>query len=114
MMESKLQPAELELRTRGIFSVADAAGVRFSCREGTVWITLDNDQRDVVLEAGADFTTGEHRRALVYALQPSRVYVEPTGRSPEPARPSLARQSRKRTMEMFSRFQPMPFRKAAR
>ena len=113
-MESQLQAAELELPTRSIYSVADAAGVRFSCREGTVWITPDNDQRDVVLEAGAEFTTGEHRRALVYALRPSRVYVEPTGRSPEPTRTSRARHSRKTTMEMFSRFQPMPFRKAAR
>jgi hypothetical protein len=113
-MESHLQAAELELRTRSIYSVADAAGVRFSCREGTLWITLDNDPRDVVLEAGGEFSTGEHRRALVYALQPSRLYVEPIGRSPEPARTSLARQSRKTTMEMFSRFQPMPFRKAAR
>jgi hypothetical protein len=113
-MNTELHPAELQLQPRALYSVEDASQVRFTCREGALWITLDNDERDVVIEAGEDFTTPEHRRALVYALQPSRLYVEPAGRSAETPAASRTRYSRNRTMEMFSRFHPMPFRKAAR
>ena len=64
-------PIELELQSRALFSVNDAADMRIACRKGSVWITLDNDPRDIVLEAGDSFTTPEHRRALIYALQAS-------------------------------------------
>ena len=65
----------LNLNHRAIFSVPDAAAVRFLCTEGAVWITLDGDPRDVVLQRCQDFTSTEHRRAVVYALQPSKVTV---------------------------------------
>lgn len=113
-MDLARHPAEIALRPRTLVSVPDASQLRFTCREGTVWITLDHDPRDVVLEAGDEFTTGERRRAIVYALQPSRLYVEPTERSLAAPAPSRARYSRNTTIEMFSRFQPMPLRNAAR
>ncbi len=113
-MDIALHPAEIELRARTLVSVADASRVRFTCREGTVWITLDHDPRDVVLEAGGEFSTGDRRRAIVYALAPSRLYVEPAERSVAAPAPSRTRYSRNSTIEMFSRFQPMPFRNAAR
>lgn len=65
----------LNLHRQAMFSVPDAANVRIGCAEGSVWITLDNDQRDLVLDACDVFTTTEHRRALVYALKPSRITV---------------------------------------
>lgn len=69
-------PSNLNLAQRALYSIPDAAGVELSCREGTVWVTLDNDTRDYVLEAGQSFSTPEHRRALVYAIEPSRVGLE--------------------------------------
>lgn len=65
----------LNLRRQAIFSVPDAADVRIACVEGSVWITLDNDPRDVLLDACSVFVTPEHRRAIVYALQPSVISV---------------------------------------
>ena len=65
----------LNLRRQTLFSVPDAANVRIACVEGTVWITLDNDPRDIVLQSCGVFTTSEHRRALVYAMEPSRITV---------------------------------------
>ena len=53
----------------------DAANVRIACVEGSVWITLDNDPRDIILESCGVFTTTEHRRALVYAMEASRITV---------------------------------------
>lgn len=66
-------PKDLPLAHHTIHSLTDAAGVRIGCIEGAVWLTLDGDPRDIVLEAGDAFTTPDHRRALIYALQPSRI-----------------------------------------
>ena len=65
----------LNLQRRAMFSVPDAADVRIACVEGAVWITLDNDPRDVMLDAYGVFSTPEHRRAIVYALKPSVITV---------------------------------------
>ena len=65
----------LNLTRQAIFSVPDASAVRIRCTEGAVWITLDGDPRDVVLQRCQDFVSAEHRRAVVYALQPSKVTV---------------------------------------
>ncbi len=67
---------EISLDARGMFSVPDAAGVHFTCHQGSVWITLDGDSRDIVLGDGQAFSSPEHRRALVYALAPSQVGMD--------------------------------------
>lgn len=73
---------QLSLAHKAMFSIADAAGLNIVCREGSLWLTLDDDPRDVVLDAGESFLTTEHRRALIYALSPSSLSVvhavEPT------------------------------------
>lgn len=72
-MNTHSLPDDLQLAHQATYSLADAAGIQIACREGTLWLTLDGDPRDIVLEAGEAFSTPEHRRALVYALQPSRI-----------------------------------------
>jgi hypothetical protein len=62
---------ELTLAHQAMFSVSDAAGVQIACREGCLWVTLDGDPRDIVLDAGESFQAAEHRHALIYALAPS-------------------------------------------
>jgi hypothetical protein len=62
---------ELHLNAKTTFDVTDSAGVQILCREGSLWITLDGDPRDILLDAGASYTPSEHRRALIYALAPS-------------------------------------------
>lgn len=66
---------ELGLQAKAISEVVDAAGVDITCRCGSVWITLDGDPRDIVLDAGEHFRTNERRRALIYALEPSRLVL---------------------------------------
>jgi Protein of unknown function (DUF2917) len=65
----------LDLPRQGMFTVADAAQVRVVCTQGAVWITLDNDTRDTVLEPGEVYNAKEHRRAVIYALKPSHIQV---------------------------------------
>jgi len=63
------------LATRQILEIEDAADLRIECTSGCLWITLDHDPRDIVLEPGEAVTDLGHRRALVYALQDSRLVV---------------------------------------
>lgn len=63
------------LPTRTVFAVPDGAGVGIECRSGSVWLTLDRDRRDFILEAGQRFDGTEHRRVLVSALTSSCITV---------------------------------------
>lgn len=58
-----------------VFSLEDAAQVAIECRSGSVWVTLDNDPRDIVLAPGQRFDGTVHRRALVSALESSCISV---------------------------------------
>lgn len=91
----------LTLAARQVHTVDDSWAVRIACREGALWITLDNDARDWIVEAGESFEAPRQARALLYALGPTRVDL-------------VALQSRNDTMPTFSRFQAMPLMKAAR
>ena len=75
---SLLKQFELSLAHQAMFSVSDASGVQISCREGSLWVTLDDDPRDVVLAAGESFVTTQHRRALIYAMEPSSLSLATT------------------------------------
>ncbi|MBX3587757.1 MAG: DUF2917 domain-containing protein [Ramlibacter sp.] len=92
-MPSLTTSYDMNLDRRALFSVADASGVQITCREGAIWITLDDDPRDIVLERDASFVTPDHRRAIVYALQPARVTVRSTQAAalPQVTRPAFAR-----------------------
>ena len=61
----------VSLPARQLFAIADASTARITCTAGCLWLTLDDDPRDVILEPGDSFATREPRRALLYALQGS-------------------------------------------
>ncbi|HSH90916.1 MAG TPA: DUF2917 domain-containing protein [Ramlibacter sp.] len=73
---------DLRLERRGLHSFPDAAGLTFDCKEGSVWVTVDGDEHDYILEAGESFSTQEHGRVVVYAFEPARVAIAP----PAPSR----------------------------
>jgi hypothetical protein len=86
----------LTLPARAMYSLQDAEGLQLTCTEGSLWVTLDNDLRDIVLGAGDSFTLPDRRRAIVYALDASRLTQRPrTGPAPAlvptPAKASSAR-----------------------
>ncbi len=61
----------VSLPARQMFVIPDAASARILCTSGCLWLTLDDDPRDVILEPGDGFETAEHRRALLYAIEGS-------------------------------------------
>ena len=50
-----------------------------TCFKGPVWITQNNDQRDVVLSAGQSFTLDRKGPAIVFALKDAAILVGPAG-----------------------------------
>ena len=59
------------LPARQLFEIADAAGVRVLCTAGSLWLTLDHDPRDIILQPGDSFEAEAPRRLLLYAFEAS-------------------------------------------
>jgi hypothetical protein len=49
-----------------------ARGTRVECLDGTLWITQDGDNRDIVLPAGSAFVVDRDTRVLVSAVDMAR------------------------------------------
>ncbi len=98
--KSANQAFSLNLPRQALFSIADAANVRIACAQGSIWITLDNDLRDIVLDDCQVFTTTEHRRAVIYAMKPSRITIAPLSSAP------AATRSRRLTTGLVLQMQP--------
>ncbi len=82
-MDLKVSRAGLLLEAHQIFGLADAIGACVQVRRGKVWITQDDDGRDVMLTAGGAFTLDRPGLALVHALESAEVAVaEPGSESP--------------------------------
>lgn len=69
-----------------LLTVDQGGPVEIGCESGAIWITQDNDVRDVVLNAGERFITDRSGAVLVYALQPA---VLTTTARPAPKRASV-------------------------
>jgi Protein of unknown function (DUF2917) len=68
----------LPLVHKATMRIEDPAGLEITCMSGSLWLTLDNDPRDVILTAGtadASFSTDKHSVAVLYALEDSQVAV---------------------------------------
>ncbi len=55
--------------------VVDGAGTTVTCREGTVWVTEEDQPRDVVLEAGACVRLKRAGLTLIQALTPATLSI---------------------------------------
>lgn len=64
-----------ELARSSTITIWQPRGAVVECLEGCVWITLDEDIRDVIIDAGERFCPDRNSRALVHALETSRVRV---------------------------------------
>jgi hypothetical protein len=56
-------------------AMRDAVGWTVKPLAGTVWITLDQDSRDIVLEAGQSFVVDRPGKTLISAMDDARVCV---------------------------------------
>lgn len=76
-MKHPTRSLSVHLPKGDLIAIPDLSGMQVACREGCLWITLDGDPRDIVLEPGQAFTGSEHRRALVHALAAACLTIRP-------------------------------------
>lgn len=58
-----------------ILRIPEPAGSRIDCLAGSLWVTQDNDPRDLMLEAGESCELSGRARVLVQALEPARLQL---------------------------------------
>lgn len=73
----------IALPARAMFEIPDVAGLKIRCVAGCLWVTLDNDPRDLILEPGDCYSGTVHRRALVYALKDAKLAVASAAAGPQ-------------------------------
>ena len=76
-MQIDIDSIGLDLKKNAMLRVPDTSGLHIAVNSGAIWLTLDNDPRDIVLEPGDTFIGDQHRRGLIYALRPSNVALTP-------------------------------------
>ena len=67
-MKLELQSGGLRLNPGQLLKVVDGAGSTVRALEGSIWITEENQLRDVVLESGGSYRLLQHGTAIVHAL----------------------------------------------
>jgi hypothetical protein len=80
ILQMALDEVPVRLAGRKLVRLQDAAGSTVRAIDGSVWITQEGDQRDIVLEAGESFTVDRTGAALVWPFDDAIVSVS---RSPE-------------------------------
>ena len=60
--------ARLALAARRGLRLKDARGAKLRAVQGTLWVTLDNDPRDIVLDPGQSFVVDSNSALVVMPL----------------------------------------------
>jgi len=61
-----------------LLTLSDTNAFEIVSQVGCLWITLDNDTRDIILEPGQRHVFAANERALIVALKPSQFLVNKT------------------------------------
>ena len=75
MNAKDLHPATIALRKGEIHRLHDARGRRIESLGGSLWVTMDHDRRDIVVDTGEGFEVDREGDTLVSALDDARFVV---------------------------------------
>jgi len=75
MNAADLHPASISLRKGRIHRIHAGLGRRVEALEGCLWITIDNDLRDIFIGAGQGFTIDRDGDTLISAVADSSLVV---------------------------------------
>lgn len=79
--------ARIHVQRGGLIRLGDAEGTTVRCLSGAVWVTLERDDRDILLESGQEFAIDRAGLSLVCAIAgPAEVTI----RDPHRAAGTLA------------------------
>jgi hypothetical protein len=83
--------ARIHVQRGGLIRLGDAEGTTVRCHSGAVWVTLERDDRDILLEDGQEFTIDRAGLSLVCAIAgPAEVVIRHAGRAGAEAVPAAA------------------------
>ena len=72
--------SRIHVRRGGIIRLDGAMGTTILGHAGAVWVKLEDDARDIVIEAGESFVIGRGGLSLLCAIAgPAEVEVSPAG-----------------------------------
>ena len=74
-MRIELNEEGICMKRQQVVKVRDGIGHTVICTSGSVWVTQDGDQRDVVLRTGESFTLDREGPALVQAFEPGAIAI---------------------------------------
>jgi hypothetical protein len=98
-MQVNAPPFRVSLRWGRPLTVSDGMGTCITARRGAVWITQDNDLRDVVLSSGESFMLEQPALAIVQAFDSAEIVVSP----PPPRRPAQSPARAQRLLQAVRR-----------
>lgn len=75
-MDMSLDHAVLKLPRHRTLELRDAAGARLTSLAGSLWITQDQDVRDIVLEPGENFELDQAGLTLVHAMDDACLRID--------------------------------------
>jgi hypothetical protein len=65
----------IELEVDDILRSADLLGAKLMCLAGALWVTVDGDRNDAVLQAGGSYLLAR-QGIIAQAIRPSRIEVQ--------------------------------------
>lgn len=75
MNTNDLHPASISLRKGGLHRLPNGLGRRIESLSGSLWVTIDNDLRDILVNPGEGFSVDREGATLISALDDSRFVV---------------------------------------
>jgi Protein of unknown function (DUF2917) len=75
MNTTDLFAASINLRKGAIHRLPNGHGQRIESLSGSLWITIDNDRRDILVNPGDGFDIDREGAALISALDDARFVV---------------------------------------
>jgi hypothetical protein len=84
MNSTDLHPGSISLAKGAIYRMHDGLGRRVEALGGSLWITLDNDRRDIIVNSGEGFSIDRGGDTLISALDDARfVLLDPVAARPQ-------------------------------
>lgn len=83
-------PGRFAMLRRTVLELPQGRELQVACGAGALWLTLDNDLRDIVLQQDESFRVPADRRALVYAFRDSVLEMSAEPLRQERPKPQVA------------------------
>jgi hypothetical protein len=75
-MDMIIEAPVLSLEPGQVVTLDDALGVRIRATEGSVWVTYEDNEKDLIVGPGETLVVARNGRTVVQALQPTHVALQ--------------------------------------